>query len=148
MMLRRRHDSNDRRRSGSGGLPAREGFSLVEVIVALGLLTVVLLGLALFVSNMAHTTSESRLLGTASELAANRIETIKGSTNYASIDTFAVTETSITGSPTYAGFTRQTYVQHVGGAITDSVDYRVVTVVVTNPAMAGSVKKTTAIAAF
>ncbi len=148
MTLRPRHDSNGRRRPGSHGLHAREGFSLVEVVVALGLLTVVLLGLALFVSNMAHATSESRLLGTASELAANRIETIKGSTNYASIDTFAATETSITGSPTYSGFTRQTYVQHVGGAITDSVDYRIVTVVVTNPAMAGSVKKTTAIAAF
>ena len=83
------------------GVRARAGFSLVEVIVALGLLTVVLLGLALFVSNMAHNTSDSRLLGTASELAANRLETIKSATDYASIDTFAVKETSIPGSSTY-----------------------------------------------
>lgn len=131
-----------------GATRARAGFSLVEVIVALGLLTVVLLGLALFVSNMAHTTTDSRLLGTASELAANRLETIKASTNYASIDSFAVTETSIPGPAAYAGFKRQTYVQHVGGAVTDSVDYRTVTVVVSNPEMPGTVKKTTAIAAF
>lgn len=130
------------------GVRARAGFSLVEVIVALGLLTVVLLGLALFVSNMAHNTSDSRLLGTASELAANRLETIKSATDYASIDTFAVKETSIPGSSTYAGFVRQTYVQHVGGAVSDSVDYRIVTVVVSNPAMSDTVKKTTAIAAF
>ncbi|MDE3053235.1 MAG: hypothetical protein KGJ70_05065, partial [Gemmatimonadota bacterium] len=82
------------------------------------------------------------------ELAANRIELIKGSTNYASIDSFAVTETSIPGSSTYAGFTRRTYVQHVGGAVTDSVDYRIVTVVISNPVMPDTVKKTTAIAAF
>jgi Tfp pilus assembly protein PilV len=139
----RRTDSCARPSVGS-----RAGFSLVEVVVALGMLTVVLLGLALFVSNMAHTTSDSRLLGTASELAANRLETIKSSTNYASIDTFAVTETAIPGSPTYAGFTRRTYVEHIGGAVTDSVDYRIVTVVVSDPAMSDTVKKTTAIAAF
>ncbi len=131
-----------------GAVRTRAGFSLVEVIVALGLLTVVLLGLALFVSNMAHNTSDSRLLGTASELAANRIETIKGSTNYASIDSFAVTENNIQGSPTFAGFVRRTYVRHVGGAVSDSVDYRIVTVVVSYPAMPDTVKKTTAIAAF
>ena len=127
---------------------ARPGFSLVEVIVALGILTAALLGLALFVSRMAHTTSDARLLGTASELAVNRIEDIKSSTDYASIDTFAVTETSIPGSPTYAGFTRKTLVKHVGGAVTDSVDYRIITVVVTNPVMSAPVTKTTAIAAF
>ena len=127
---------------------ARPGFSLVEVIVALGILTAALLGLALFVSRMAHTTSDARLLGTASELAVNRIEDIKSSTDYASIDTFAVTESSIQGSPTYAGFTRKTLVKHVGGAVTDSVDYRIITVVITNPVMSASVTKTTAIASF
>lgn len=126
---------------------SRPGFSLVEVIVALGILTAALLALALFVSRMAHSTSDARLLGTASELAANRLETIKTSSDYASIDTFAVTQTFGSGSP-YNGFTRVTSVQHVGGAVGDSVDYRIITVLVTNPVMSQSVKKTTAIAAF
>lgn len=129
-------------------LRTRPGFSLAEVIVALAILTAALLGLALFVSRMAHATSDSRLLGTADELVTNRIEAIKAITNYASIDTCAETETSIPGSPTYKGFTRQTLIAHIGGGVADSVDYRIVTVVVTNPVMPSTVKKTTAIAAF
>ncbi|MGA9836804.1 MAG: prepilin-type N-terminal cleavage/methylation domain-containing protein [Gemmatimonadaceae bacterium] len=129
-------------------LRTRPGFSLVEVIVALGILTLALLGLALFVSRMAHSTSDSRLLGTANELATNRIEGIKAITNYASIDSCAITEASIPGSPNYAGFSRQTMITHVGGGIADSVDYRIITVIVTNPVMSAPVKATTAIAAF
>lgn len=127
---------------------ARAGFSLAEVVVALGILTAALLSLALFVSRMAHQTSDSKLLGTANELVTNRIESIKSITDYSSIDTTAITETSIPGSPDYKGFTRQTLVKHVGGGVSDSVDYRIVTVVVSNPVMSSSVKKTTAIAAF
>ncbi|MHB1861917.1 MAG: type IV pilus modification PilV family protein [Gemmatimonadaceae bacterium] len=134
--------------SESRALRARAGFSLAEVLVALVILTAALLGLALFVSRMAHATSDSRLLGTATELVTNRIETIKSITNYASIDTCAITESTIAGSPDYAGFTRQTLVKHVGGGVADSVDYRIVTVIVTNPVMSAPVKKTTAIAAF
>ncbi len=130
------------------GLRQRAGFSLPEVIVALAILTAALLGLALFVSRMAHATSDSRLLGTADELVTNRIEAIKAITNYASIDTCAGTETSIPGSASYKGFTRQTLISHVGGGVADSVDYRIVTVIVNNPVLPSPVKKTTAIAAF
>lgn len=126
----------------------RSGFSLVEVIVALAILTGALLGLALFVSRMAHDASESRLLGTANELVTNRIEAIKAIRNYASIDSCAITESSIAGSSTYVGYARQTLVEHVGGGPADSVDYRIITVTVTNPEMSSPVKKTTAIAAF
>ncbi len=129
-------------------LRARAGFSLAEVLVALVILTAALLGLALFVSRMAHAASDSRLLGTATELVTNRIESIKSITNYASIDTCAITESTIAGSPDYVGFKRQTLVKHVGGGVADSVDYRIVTVIVTNPVMSAPVKKTTAIAAF
>lgn len=135
MMLRRR-----RRR-------ARNGFTLVEVVVALLILGMALLGLALFVSRMAHAGTSSHLLGTASELAADRIETIKSATTYAGLGSFAGTETTIPGIGN-SGFTRQTIIRHVGGGTSDSVDYRIVTVIVTNPAMTDSVRKTTIIAAF
>ena len=48
----------------------------------------------------------------------------------------------------YPGFVRQTLVQHVGGAPTDSVDYRVVTVEVRSARLPSPMRKTTLIAAF
>jgi len=126
----------------------RAGFTLVEVVVAMLILGIALLGMALFVSRMAHSTTDSRLLGTADELAADRIETIKTSTSYATLGAdFQGTETSIPGGD-YAGFTRQTIIKHVGGSPSDSVDYTVVTVIVSNPAVRDTVRKTTVIASF
>ncbi|MGA9838093.1 MAG: prepilin-type N-terminal cleavage/methylation domain-containing protein [Gemmatimonadaceae bacterium] len=125
----------------------RTGFTLVETVVALIILGFALLGLALFVSRMASAGTASHFLGTANELAADRIETMQTATIYSQLDAFAGTETNIPG-PGNAGFTRQTIVRHVGGGTTDSVDYRIITVVVANPAMANSVRKTTVIAAF
>lgn len=125
---------------------ARNGFTLVEVVVALLVLGFALLGLALFVSNMAHTGSTSQLVGTANELAADRIETIKSWLRYSLLDSrFTATENPVAG---YTGYTRQTIIRHIGGGASDSVDYRIVTVVVTNPAMTDTVRKTTIIAAF
>ena len=125
----------------------RYGFTLIETVVALIILGVALLGLALFVSRMAHAGTDSNLLGTANELAADRIETIKSHLTYSTIDTYAGTESSIPGLGN-AGFVRRTIIRHVGGDTSDSVDYYVVTVVVTNAAMPDTVRKTTVIAAF
>lgn len=125
---------------------ARKAFTLVETIVALLVLGMALLGLSLFVSNMAHAGTDSRLLGTANELATDRIETIKSSLSYSTLDTrYVGTESSLNG---YPGYTRQTIIRHVGGGVSDSVDYRIVTVLVSNPGMQDTVRKTTIIAAF
>lgn len=125
---------------------ARNAFTLVEVVVALLILGGALLGLALFVSNMAHAGSGSGMLGTANELAADRIEKIKSDLTYSTLETrYTATESSISG---YTGYTRQTVIKHVGGGTSDSVDYKIITVVVTNPAMTDTVRKTTMIASF
>ena len=126
----------------------RRGFTLVEVVVALALLTGALLALSMFIARMAHSTTNARLLSTATELAADRLEMVKSAMTYAAIDSmYAATEASIPGAD-YTGFTRQTVIQHVGGAPTDSVDYRIVTVTVSHAALPVPVRKTTAIAAF
>ena len=126
----------------------RRGFTLVEVVVALALLTGALLALSMFIARMAHSTTTARLLSTATELAADRLELVKSAIRYAAIDSmYAATEPSIPGAD-YAGFTRTTVIQHVGGSATDSVDYRIVTVTVSHAALALPLRKTTAIAAF
>jgi prepilin-type N-terminal cleavage/methylation domain-containing protein len=126
---------------------ARSGFTLIETIVALIILGVVLLGLALFVSRMAHAGTDSNLLGTANELAVDRIQTIKSALTYSTLDAFSGTESNIPGTGN-AGFVRQTIIRHVGGGTSDSVDYRIITVIVTSPAMRDTIRKTTVIAAF
>jgi hypothetical protein len=119
--------------------------TLVEVVVALSLLGGVLLPLGAFSFRLAQSTGNARLIATASQLVADRIETSKGAPKYTALDTMRVTESPVPG---YAGFTRQTWVQHIGGAPTDSVDYRVVTVEVRHARLTKKLRKSTVIAPF
>jgi prepilin-type N-terminal cleavage/methylation domain-containing protein len=128
---------------------ARRGFTLVETIVALAILSIALLSLAKFVSTMAHTTTLARLQSTSTDLTSDRLEAVTSATTYATIESlFVATETNIPGPPEYAGFTRQTLVTHIGGGASDSVDYKVVTVIVTHPLLSTAVRKSSAIASF
>ena len=125
---------------------ARSGITLVEVVVAMSLLSGVLLALAGFAYRLAVSTSNSRVAAIASQLVADRIETVKGAQRYASIDSlFKGTESPV---PSFNGFDRQTWVTHMGGGVTDSVDYRVITVEVRNARLSAPMRKTTIIAAF
>ena len=125
---------------------ARSGITLVEVVVAMSLLSGVLLALAGFAYRLAVSTSNSRVAAIASQLVADRIETVKGAQRYASIDSlFKGTESPVSG---FNGFDRQTWVTHMGGGVTDSVDYRVITVEVRNARLSAPMRKTTIIAAF
>ena len=127
----------------------RGGFTLVEVIVALSVLTIALLGLSLFVARMAHNTTTARLTSTATDLTSDRIEAVTSAKTYATIESlYVATETNIPGPPEYKGFTRQTLVQHVGGGPSDSVDFKLITVIVTHPLLSSASRKSSAIAAF
>lgn len=124
----------------------RAGMSLIEVIIAIVILSGALLSMGGFVQKFAHTVSLTDVRGVAAELAADRIETVKAATSYSAIDSlYRKTESSIPGYPKY---TRQTLVQRVGGGATDLVDYKIITVVVSTPALKVPVKKTTIISDF
>jgi prepilin-type N-terminal cleavage/methylation domain-containing protein len=124
----------------------RRGMTLIEVMIALVILTGALLSLGSFVTNFTHTVATSGVRTTAGELAADRIETVKSAVKYDSLETlYAGTEATVTGHP---GFSRQTIIQRVGGVPGDSVDYKIVTVVVSNQALRAPVRKTTIIADF
>lgn len=124
----------------------RSGLTLVEVIVALAILGGVMLGLGMFSVKLSQATSLSRMRVAASELVSQRLETVKGAARYTAIESlYVATEASLPNTPGYA---RQTWVTRVGGAPTDTIDYKIITVQVTNPQMTGNVRQTTVIAPF
>lgn len=127
-------------------LSERHGMTMIEVVIAMVLLTGCLLSMGTFVGRFAKATRLMNTRNTASELVADRIEDVKGAVRYSAIDSiYAITENSIAGTP---GFTRRTLVTRVGGGGPDLDDYRIVTVIVTSPQLSAPSKKTTIIAAF
>jgi prepilin-type N-terminal cleavage/methylation domain-containing protein len=127
--------------------PARpRGMTLVEVIVALVLMAGVLLAMGRFSGALAHTTGTARVTATATQLVADRLEQVKSAPRYTAIESlYVATENSIGG---FTGYTRQTTVKRVGGTATDSIDYKIVTVQVSNGALPKPVRKSTVIAPF
>jgi prepilin-type N-terminal cleavage/methylation domain-containing protein len=125
---------------------ARRGMTLIEVMVSLVLLAGVALGMAGFVAGFARSSRGSDARLTASDLASERLEEVKRATAYDSIESkYAKTENSIAG---HAGFVRTTAIARVGGAPTDSVDYKIITVTVTGPGLDAPVRKSSGISAF
>lgn len=120
----------------------RSGMTLIEVMIALVILTGALLGMGKFITSFSHATSDGALSSVASDLVLDRLETIKGSTSYVSLDAYAVTESAITG---FAGYKRVTQVTRTLDA---TQDYKAITVTVSNTALSTPVKKSTIIAAF
>jgi prepilin-type N-terminal cleavage/methylation domain-containing protein len=126
----------------------RRGLTLVEVIVALAILGGVLIALGMFAVRLSQSTTSSRIRVQAAQLAADRLEAVKGAPRYTAIESlFVATETSVPGNP---GFRRQTWVTRVGGSFADTIDYKIVTVQVSNSQLASTatVRKTTTIAPF
>jgi type II secretory pathway pseudopilin PulG len=133
------------RRTRTASMPRRRrrlGMTLLESTVAVTILGSVTLGLGAFMARFTRTATEVRISAKASQLAAQRLELIKGAGQYDSLSSFAATETDIPG---YAGLTRRTIVTRVGGDSTSTVDYQVVTVEVTGLTLKAPVRKTTAI---
>ena len=139
MRNRRRQDRTAPR------LCARAGFTMVEVIVASVILGAALLAMAGFTVRYQQVDASARVVSKAQQAANERLERVRTAIPYLSLDTMATTESSIAA---YPGYTRQTIVTHIGGAATDTVDYRVVTVRVTTPGVARTVSKTSTVGAF
>lgn len=120
--------------------------SLVEVIVAMMILVGVLLALGRFMAMYAQASGQARLTIVADELAAQRLDAVRSLPNYGSVIALAeANKAVVSDNMTY---TRTTTVKRIGGGPTDSLDYSLVTVVVTHPSLRKSVSKTTALAAF
>jgi prepilin-type N-terminal cleavage/methylation domain-containing protein len=131
-----------RRRSG---LRNRDGFTLVEVIIASVILTGALLAMAGFSVRYQQIDGKARLISRAQQAANQRMETVRSSQPYNQLDTMQTTESTVDGFP---GYSRITKVVHVGGTTSDTVDYRIVTVKVLTPNGTHSVAKTSIVGAF
>jgi prepilin-type N-terminal cleavage/methylation domain-containing protein len=136
-------------RSGDSPAPEdkpRRGMTLVEVIVAMVLLSGSLLAMGAFVARYANVTGSTTIRAEANELVADRLEEVKGALQYSTIEAvFAKTEPSI---PNHPGFRRVTLVTHTGGTGPSLYDYKSVTVIVTAPALKNPAKKSTIISVF
>lgn len=120
--------------------------TLIEVTISMVLLAGVALGMGAFVSQYSRATSRGNSRAIAVDLATERIEEIRRATRYDSLEAkYALPEGTIPG---YPGFSRQTAIKQVGGATSDPVDYKVITVTVIPPAGGSPVRKSTAISTF
>jgi len=131
----------------------RSGMTLIEVIIAVMILSGVLIGLSNFTRRFQHLTDNHDALATASELATARLEAIElhrtYSTLVATFDGTSETSASASANPSmarYPGYTRTTAVVRTGP--TASADYVTVTVTVTQTATSTTVRKSLVIAAF
>lgn len=126
-------------------LRARDGVALLEAMIALVILAGAVLSAGKYFTQLSRGVSDERTRAQALHLVTDRFEQVKTSPTYAKIDSlYAGIENSIAG---YAGYTRVTEVLRIGGTPTDTVDYKIVTVTVTTPAVPKSVtvRKSTSI---
>lgn len=123
-------------------LRARRGLSIIEVMVALSILAVSLIGMSEYGRRYARTNANTSVTNQAIDLATARLERVKAERNYTSMDTLAITEAVIAG---YPKFTRTTTITQT---LTSQLAFKTVTVTVSHSAIPGKVKKTTAIARF
>ena len=124
----------------------RSGMTLIEVIVAIMLMTGAMLSMGAFIARYANVSGTMQRRIEANELVADRLEEVKGALLYSAIESvYAKTEASITGHP---GLTRQTLVTHTGGAAPSLYDYKTITVIVNGPGLKTPSKKTTVISIF
>jgi prepilin-type N-terminal cleavage/methylation domain-containing protein len=125
----------------------RSGFSLVEVIVAMTILSGTLLGFAYIAQRFTRSNTEVLVRTMASEIATARIEQIKGARAYGTlVSTYNGVTEAWSGTHPWAGFSRRTVVARNGP--TASNDYVTVTVIVSGRALNPAIRRTTSIAAF
>jgi prepilin-type N-terminal cleavage/methylation domain-containing protein len=128
---------------------ARRGMTLIEVILAVVILSGAMLGLSRFLSSFQHTTSDSTMQYLASDLATQRVEEIKAYTVYSTlVATYNGVAETFASNPVYAGFTRTTSAVQCAGCPDGVNDYITVTVTITGNNLTAPKTKTSVIAAF
>lgn len=122
----------------------RNGFTLIEVMMALVILAIVILGMATTTAQVLHVVTLSDRNAAAIQLVDGRVEEIQMDPDYNGLDSaYAGIESSF---PTLPGYTRETRIARIGG-LGQTQDYKKITVTVTGPGLDGPVSRTVAVAA-
>ncbi len=125
------------------------GMTLIEVMIAIVIMSGAMIGLAKFGGQFEHTTATASDMSLASDLAVARVEQIKAFRVYTSlVATYNNITETYASDPVYKGFTRVTKVTHCAGCPTATNDYTTVTVTVSGRSLVAPISKTTIIAVF
>ncbi len=123
---------------------AKNGFTLIEVMIAMVIMSTVLLAMVAATSSLIHVVTVADRNASALQLVDSRIERIQLDPDYVSLESeYARTETNF---PTLDGFVRTTTIVRFGGS-GEAVDYKKITVTVTGPGVPDPVSRTVTMAA-
>jgi prepilin-type N-terminal cleavage/methylation domain-containing protein len=122
----------------------RRGFTLVEVMIALIILTIVSLSLGRFVASFSHTVGTSTIRTIAIDVATEQLELVRGNAYPTLVANFS--GNVVTGFPSYPRMTRTTTVVRTTGN-NPRRDYTTITVTVTEPTLGTPVNLTAVVAA-
>jgi prepilin-type N-terminal cleavage/methylation domain-containing protein len=118
------------------------GFTLIEVIIALTILLVVMVGLVTMTGKTTNIAATSDRQEAAVQLASDRLDQVRSNPDYAGLDTtYGGTESSF---PTLPGFTRTTLLVRT---LSSTQDFKRVTVTVSGPGVNPAVSRTVTVAA-
>lgn len=122
----------------------RDGFTLMEVIVALMILAVALLGSQALAATMVRTVTTSNAQMAAAQLVEDRIDLIRTDPAYDSLFTkYAGTESTLAGWPTFQRLTQLSRTRDSTAA--GITDYIMVTVQVSGAGLRTPIRRTTVI---
>jgi prepilin-type N-terminal cleavage/methylation domain-containing protein len=126
----------------------KRGFTLVEVLIALIILTVVSLSLGRFVASFSHAVGTSTIRTIAIDVATEQMELVRGNANPTAYPTLVANFNGnvVTGFPSYPRMTRTTTVVRTTGT-NPRRDYTTITVTVTEPTLGAPIDLTAVVAA-
>jgi hypothetical protein len=123
--------------------------TLIEVILAVVILSGAMLGLSKFLSQFQHTTSDSTMQYLASDLSTQRVGSSDLYTVYGTlVATYNGVAETFASNPVYVGFTRTTAAVRCTGCPDGVNDYITVTVTITGNNLTAPKTKSSIIAAF
>jgi prepilin-type N-terminal cleavage/methylation domain-containing protein len=115
------------------------GFTIVEVIVALVILSVAVLGLSGSAATLATRAADAELRARALHAVQDRIALVQIDPRYGTLEAlYGGTETDALGM---SGFTLTTTITHVQQATPTALDYKVVSVVLDGPQLGGAIAR-------
>jgi type II secretory pathway pseudopilin PulG len=126
--------------------------TIIEVLFAIVILSGVMLALSRFGQGFSRATRNAAHLTVASDLAAARLEAIKGHGVYATLvstfDNTSETSATVGANPSMSGYDQFTRTTDATRTTTDSTDYVTITVTVTGVVLKAPMVKTAVITAF